>query len=64
MPTDREFLSPIQLGELLQIPVPTIHSWRHKGEGPKGYKVGRHLRYRRVDVDSWLEQQGNKTGAR
>lgn len=50
-----------ELAELLQVPDKTIYSWRYKGEGPRGVRVGRHLRYRPPDVAAWLE---TKTGPR
>jgi excisionase family DNA binding protein len=50
-------LSPEQLSkELNGIPVATLYQWRLKGTGPRALKVGRHLRYRRSDVDAWLER--------
>lgn len=47
--------SPEYLAACLGIPVRTIYSWRYRGEGPKGYRIGRHVRYRPEDVESWLE---------
>ena len=41
----------------LGIPVHTLYRWRYKGDGPTGYRVGRHVRYRREAVEAWLEQQ-------
>jgi excisionase family DNA binding protein len=35
-----------ELAELLGVPVTTLYQWRHRGEGPPGYRVGRHVRYR------------------
>lgn len=37
------------------IPEATLTAWRYRGIGPKYSKVGRHIRYRKVDVDRWLE---------
>lgn len=45
------------LADYLAVPVDTIYGWRTKGYGPPGIKVGRHLRYRRRDVEDWLESQ-------
>ena len=42
------------LSGLLGIPARTIYSWRQRGEGPPAYRVGKHLRYRRSDVETWL----------
>ena len=37
------------------MPIKTLYDWRHKGCGPLGMRVGRYVRYRRSDVDAWLE---------
>ena len=34
--------------------------WRYKGDGPVGYRVGRHVRCRREAVEAWLEQQADQ----
>ncbi|WP_198410350.1 helix-turn-helix transcriptional regulator [Microlunatus flavus] len=44
-----------ELSEMLGIPVDTLYGWRHRGEGPEGYRIGRHVRYRRAAVEAWLE---------
>ena len=36
---------------------PTIISWRRKGTGPDFIRLGRMIRYRRIDVDRWLEER-------
>ncbi|WP_394277400.1 helix-turn-helix transcriptional regulator [Luteococcus sp.] len=51
-PTNIEPLLTIEdLARMLGVPVPTIYAWRYHGEGPRGYKVGRHVRYRLTDVN-------------
>jgi excisionase family DNA binding protein len=45
------------LSELLGVPGRTIYSWRQYGEGPPAYRVGRYLRYRRSDVEAWLNER-------
>ena len=50
-----EFLTTEQLAELLQVPTQTVRAWRHGGTGPKGVRLGRHVRYRRADVDRWID---------
>lgn len=42
------------LADYVKVPVKTIEKWRHEGTGPKGFRVGRHVRYRREDVEKWL----------
>jgi hypothetical protein len=40
----------------LDIPERTLSQWRYLGRGPRYIKVGNAVRYRKVDVDLWLEQ--------
>ncbi len=48
-------LSPQQLADYVGVPVATVYRWRYEGTGPRGIKVGKHVRYRRQDVEAWLE---------
>ena len=48
-------LSPQQLADYLGVPVATVYRWRYESTGPRGIKVGKHVRYRRGDVEAWLE---------
>lgn len=56
-------LSPEQLAAELGIPVATVYAWRYRGTGPRGIKVGRHVRYRITDVDAWLEAHADPSPA-
>ena len=38
----------------LRTPVATLRYWRHLGEGPAGFRLGRRVVYRRGDVDRWI----------
>lgn len=35
----------------------TLRYWRHQGTGPKSFKLGRRVRYRRADVEQWIQEQ-------
>jgi excisionase family DNA binding protein len=48
------------LSEMLGVPVDTLYGWRHRGEGPEGYRIGRHVRYRRAAVEAWLDTQADR----
>jgi excisionase family DNA binding protein len=52
-----ELLSIDELSDFLRVPVPTIYRWRSTGVGPRGIRVGRHLRFAVTDVLDWLEQK-------
>jgi excisionase family DNA binding protein len=44
-----------QLADYLDVPVKTLYAWRYRREGPPAFRVGRHLRYRRTDINEWIE---------
>ena len=46
-----------ELADYLGVSHSTIYQWNHKGSGPRRIRVGRHVRYRRRDVDAWLDAQ-------
>lgn len=48
-------LSPQQVADYLGVPVATVYRWRYEGTGPRGMKVGKHVRYRRGEVEAWLD---------
>lgn len=48
------------LSELLGVPIGTLYGWRYRGEGPVGYRIGRHVRYRRAAVEAWIETQADE----
>jgi predicted DNA-binding transcriptional regulator AlpA len=52
-----EMLEPPALAAELIIPEATLAQWRYRGVGPAYVKVGKHVRYRRADIDAWLNTQ-------
>jgi excisionase family DNA binding protein len=52
-----ELLTEQELAALLKVSVRTVRAWRIEGTGPPSLRIGRGVRYRRRDVDTWLEQQ-------
>ena len=50
----------LEVWQLLGVPVATLYRWRHRGEGPTGYRIGRHVRYRRAAVEAWMEAQADQ----
>ena len=52
-----ELSTPKELSVYLEIPVATLYAWRYRGQGPRSFRVGKHLRYRRSDVTDWISQQ-------
>ncbi|MEU6080105.1 helix-turn-helix domain-containing protein [Streptomyces sp. NPDC047108] len=49
-------LTPAETAEFLAVKLSTLYSnWRVWGL--KGYRVGKHLRFRERDLENWLEGQ-------
>lgn len=53
--TTAQLLTPAEVAQQLQVPVATLYGWRTRGKGPEGIRVGKHLRYRQEDLDTWLD---------
>ena len=56
--TPQQFMTPDEVANLLQVPVATLYGWRYKGVGPLSVRVGKHIRYRRADIDAWFDRRG------
>lgn len=54
--TPKQWLDADDLANELGIPKRTIYKWRVEGKGPRGHKLGRHLRFSRENVDAWLAE--------
>ena len=54
-----ELLTPEELAGYLKLSVKTLHDWRYERKGPTSIEVGRHLRYRRADVDDRLDERAS-----
>ncbi|MDR2974022.1 MAG: helix-turn-helix domain-containing protein [Propionibacteriaceae bacterium] len=50
-------LSTAELAEYLGVPLATLYDWRTNGHGPRGYRIGKHLRFALSDVQTWLAAQ-------
>ncbi|MEV7150834.1 helix-turn-helix domain-containing protein [Streptomyces sp. NPDC093084] len=52
------YLTPDDLVEMFELPsVETVYQWRRKRTGPRGFRVGRHLRFDPDDVRAWVDSQ-------
>jgi excisionase family DNA binding protein len=54
-------LTPQELAAFLAVPVATVYRWNSEGTGPRRVRVGKHVRFRRADVDACIEQQLDQT---
>jgi len=58
-------MSPEEVAEEFGVSLATVYKWRTQRTGPPGFRVGRHVRYRRGDVDAWVAAQlaADRSGA-
>jgi len=52
-----KLLSTKEVADAIGIAPETVRFWRHAGRGPTVVRVGRYVRYRPEDVESWLDSQ-------
>jgi len=50
-------LDPAWLAAYLGIPLATVYQMNSRGTGPRRIRVGKHVRYRKADVDAWLDSR-------
>jgi predicted DNA-binding transcriptional regulator AlpA len=45
------------LAEYVGVPLTSVYRWNSQSTGPRRIRVGKYVRYRRADVDAWLDQR-------
>lgn len=64
-----DLLSLEEVADWLGLSAHTLYQWRYrsrygaKAEGPPGIRVGGRVRYRRADVEKWLDSQADRRPA-
>jgi excisionase family DNA binding protein len=53
--TMEQYLTTVEVAELLRTPAETLRYWRAAGKGPKSFKMGRRVLYARTDVERCIE---------
>jgi predicted site-specific integrase-resolvase len=59
----QEIDTPAAAAAMLKVPEKTLTQWRYLGRGPAYSRVGKYVRYRRVDIEKWLEERSVTPGA-
>jgi len=54
-----ENLNTPEVAAWTRTPAETLRYWRHIGKGPRSFKVGRRVLYKRADVQEWFDRQYN-----
>jgi excisionase family DNA binding protein len=52
-----ELLTITEAAQLVRAPVATLRYWRHLGTGPRSFRLGRRVLYRRDDLHTWIDAQ-------
>ncbi|MGW0035734.1 helix-turn-helix transcriptional regulator [Gordonia sp. NPDC003376] len=60
---DNETLDGAAAARVLNTTPGTLATYRYLNKGPKYYKIGRRVVYRRSDLDAWLEAHAVNPGA-
>ena len=57
-----KLLTIAEAAEVLRTPVATLRYWRHRNTGPRSFRLGRRVLYRRDDLLVWIDAQREDTG--
>jgi excisionase family DNA binding protein len=52
-----QFLTPVDLAKLLQVPLRSIYNFAQQGKIPGAFKVGKHWRFREDMIEQWIEEK-------
>ncbi len=55
-----ELLTITEAAELLRTPVATLRFWRHRNIGPRSFRLGRRVLYRRDDLRAWIDARAGQ----
>jgi predicted DNA-binding transcriptional regulator AlpA len=59
-----DLLATAEVALILRAPASTVRYWRSLHTGPKSFKLGRRVVYRRADVRTWVAEQEAAAGGR
>lgn len=57
MDTNADLLTTAEVALITRAPVSTVRYWRHLGTGPRSFRLGRRVVYRRHEVEQWLRER-------
>lgn len=52
-----ELLTLEEVAAILKVPVTTLRKWRTAGTGPRGFRVGKYVRFRRSAVEQFIQEK-------
>ena len=60
---EADLLTIAEAAKLLRAPVATLRYWRHRNTGPRSFRLGRRVLYRRDDLHAWIAAQRERAVA-
>jgi excisionase family DNA binding protein len=58
-----DLLTIAEAAVVLRTPVATLRYWRHRKTGPRSFRLGRRVLYRRDDLRAWIAAQREHAAA-
>jgi len=52
----QEIMTTAEVAAMLQVSVSTLKYWLYCDKAPKSIKIGKHRRFRRADVQRWIDE--------
>ena len=62
-PTGDELLTISEVAAIVRAPIATLRYWRHLGQGPRSFRLGRRVVYRVGDLRAWIDAQSDASDA-
>ncbi len=59
-----ELLTITEAADLVRAPVATLRYWRHLRTGPRCFRLGRRVLYRREDLQAWIDAHAEQPRGR
>jgi excisionase family DNA binding protein len=53
-----------ELAAFLSVSTQALYDLRSKGRGPRGFRVGRELRFRMAEIEAWISSMEDADGRR
>ena len=50
-----------EAADILRRTPATLRWWRHAGQGPKSFTLGRRVYYDAAELDAWIEREAART---
>jgi excisionase family DNA binding protein len=60
-PHEPELLTIDEAADLVRAPVATLRYRRHRNTGPRSFRLGRRVLYRRDDLNAWINTNAGQT---